>query len=243
MKNLKKNRWALSAAALLLTMVTPAVVGAAEVSSAGDADVRKECSRELLMVFFPESIVKGTLKKYNVPESKWDGITKSLAAKDRNIMKDIEDSAGQMSPNPIRDPQVRVKMLREKLLQVFTAAMSENGMTDSSQFQAMVDEIQKEKVNKYQMCLQTRKPEMMKESSGAAAMKGEEENDDDTDADDDEEDGYDDEEDDNDQDDSDDNDLDDGDEEEDESDGDEEEKPAQKNGNGKAPAPKPAEKK
>lgn len=202
MKKLTRNGLLLSTSALLLSLICPTGIEAAE-TMMNDSDIRRECTSELIMRFFPESIVKETLKKFNVPESKWDGIAKDLGSRDKDIMKNLEALASQLSPNPTKDPQARVKMLREKLLEVFTASMNENGITDSTQFQAMVDEIQKEKVNKYHMCIQNNKMDSKRDIVPVASISSktpvakvddeEDEDDVDDDSDDEDNDDYDDE--------------------------------------------------
>src|SRR5687768_14205855 len=75
-----------------------------------------ECAKELLLSYFPEPIVIETLKRFKVPENKWSGITKSLANKDRDVVKLVEQKASAMTPNPLKDAQQRqaaVKLFRD----------------------------------------------------------------------------------------------------------------------------------
>lgn len=153
--------------------------------SAIDSTTQDECVRELLLSYFPEPIVNDTLKKFNVPKDKWAGIVKSLGTKDKEVVKLVEQKASAMTPNPLKDPKERqaaVKLFRETLLDVFSSAMKENGITDSSQFQAMLDDIQQQKAKKFAMCMEKHKAES---KAPAAAVKSDEDKDDSDDNDDD----------------------------------------------------------
>jgi hypothetical protein len=119
-----------------------------------------ECAKELLLSYFPEPIVVETLKRFSIPQDKVAGITESLSKKDKEIVKLVEEKASAMNPNPLKDPQQRqaaVKLFRETLLQVFTDALKENGITDTSKFQAMLDDIQQQKAKKFAMCMEKQK--------------------------------------------------------------------------------------
>jgi hypothetical protein len=131
-----------------------------------------ECAKELLLSYFPEPIVTETLKKFKVPEDKWTGITRSLSAKDKEIVKLIEQKAATMNPNPLKDVQHRqaaVKLFRDTLLQVFTDALKENGIQDTSQIQAMLDDIQQQKAKKFAMCLERQKAKAQQEDTNDEA--------------------------------------------------------------------------
>ena len=116
----------------------------------------EECSKELIRAFFPEPFVRETLKKFNVPQDKWDAIVKSLNEKEKDIVKIVEDKASKMNPNPLKDPSKRqetVKIFRETLLQVFSDALKANGVSDDKQIQTMLDDIQQQKVKHFADCL------------------------------------------------------------------------------------------
>lgn len=117
----------------------------------------EECSKELLLSYFPEALVKETLKKFNVPEAKWDAIVKDLNAKDKDIVKIVEDKASKQNPNPLKDPQQRqaaVKIFRETLLETFSGVMKKNGVTDDSQIQQMLDDVQQQKAKRFAQCME-----------------------------------------------------------------------------------------
>ena len=171
----------LGASALLSPCVTAA---AAETPSSAD-----DCAKELLLSYFPEPIVNETLKRFNVDTKKWAGISKSLASKDKEVVKTVEEKASSMNPNPLKDPQQRqaaVKLFRDTLLQVFTAAMKENGINDTSKFQAMLDDIQQQKAKMFAMCMEKHKQQAQKQDQ--AESEDNDDNDDDDDGDDEDED-------------------------------------------------------
>lgn len=141
-------------------LLIPCTMTVAAVPSAHD-----ECAKELLLSYFPEPIVEETLKKFNVPQDKFAGIQKSLANKDKEVVKTVEQKASAMNPNPLKDPQQRqaaVKLFRETLLQVFSDALKENGLQDASQYQPMLDDIQQQKAKKFAMCMEKQKAQMQK---------------------------------------------------------------------------------
>jgi len=139
------------------------VLAAPTAIAAATPTATDECARELLLSYFPEPIVTDTLKKFNIPQEKWAGINHSLAKHDKEIVKLVEQKASAMNPNPLKDPQQRqaaVKLFRETLLQVFTDAMKENDVEDSSQYQAMLDEIQQQKAKKFALCMEKQKAQL-----------------------------------------------------------------------------------
>lgn len=153
-----------------------------------------DCAKELLLSYFPAPIVNETLKRFDVPKDKWDGIAKSLASKDKDVVKTVEQKASAMNPNPLKDPQQRqaaVKLFRDTLLQVFTDAMKDNGITDTSKFQAMLDDIQQQKAKMFAMCMERHKQQAQKQDMNEANDSEDSEDDDeseDEDSDDDEDD-------------------------------------------------------
>lgn len=116
-----------------------------------------ECSRELLISYFPKAFVTETLKKYNVPQDKWDAIASDLAQKDKQVIKTVEDKASKLNPNPLKDPQQRqaaVKLFRETLTDLFSSTLKANGITDDKQIGDMLNDIQQQKAKRFAMCMQ-----------------------------------------------------------------------------------------
>lgn len=116
-----------------------------------------ECSKDLLLAFFPKVFVNETLKKYNVPEDQWEAINQELSKKDKDVIKTVEQKAEKISPNLLKDPQKRqiaVKLFRETLFESFSTVMKAHGITDDAQIQTMLDDIQKQKETRFAECMQ-----------------------------------------------------------------------------------------
>lgn len=121
------------------------------------ADVKdSECSKELLLAYFPEIFVRETFTKFNVPKDKWDSIVKGLNDKDKDVIRVVEDRASKMTPNPLKDPEQRqaaVKLFRETLLEIFSGVLKDNGISDDAQISAMLDDIQQQKAKRFALCI------------------------------------------------------------------------------------------
>lgn len=119
-----------------------------------------DCSKEILLAYFPDVFVKETLAKFKVPADKWDAIVKGLNERDKNIIKIIEEKAQKLSPNPLKDSQQRqaaVKLFRETLLEQFSEVVKVNGITDDKQIQSMLDDVQQQKAKHFAMCIKNPK--------------------------------------------------------------------------------------
>jgi hypothetical protein len=121
-----------------------------------------ECTKELLLSYFPSNYVTETLKKFNVPQDKWDAIVAGLTAKDKDILKIVEEKASKLNPNPFRDRdpaqrQIAVKLFRETLLQVFGEVLQAQGITDEHQVQLMLDDVQQQKARNFRICMEKQK--------------------------------------------------------------------------------------
>ncbi len=137
-------------------------------SAAADA---RECSKEMLMSYFPEQYVAQTLDKFEVPQAQKSAIISELAEKDKQVISTIEERAGKMNPNPLRDPQHRqeaVKIFRDTLYELFAQVMQAHGVNDKEQIQAMLDDIQQQKAKAFAACMdQIRSTEELKEGAPA----------------------------------------------------------------------------
>ena len=134
----------------------PTCVTAAQHQPHLAAATTEDCSRDLLMAYFPKPFVNATLEHFNVPKDQWDEINKKLAEKDKEIVKNVEEKASKMTPNPLTDPQQRqaaVKLFRETLLDSFSSVMKAHGVKDEKQIQAMLDDIQQQKAKRFAQCM------------------------------------------------------------------------------------------
>lgn len=128
----------------------------ANVPTAIASPTADDCSRELLMAYFPKPFVEDTLGRFNVPKDQWDAISKELAEKDKDIVKTVETKASKMNPNPLTDPQQRqaaVKLFRETLLESFSTVLKAHGVKDDKQIQAMLDDVQQQKAKRFAKCM------------------------------------------------------------------------------------------
>lgn len=127
-----------------------------------------ECSKDLLLAYFPKVFVDATLGKFNVPKDQWDAIDRELAEKDKNIIKTVESKAEKMNPNPLKDPQQRqvaVKLFRETLLDSFSSVMKAHGISDDKKIQEMLDDIQQQKAKRFAKCMQSLKQDSQQSSN------------------------------------------------------------------------------
>lgn len=160
------------------------------------ADAVDDCSKELLLSYFPEPFVRETLKSNNIPQDKWDAIVNELKSNDKNVVGIVEEKAAKLNPNPLKNPgdqeqrQKAVAIFRETLMEVFTAALNKNGVTDSKQIQTMLDDVQHQKAKRFKECLEKHKnsadanlpPEAPATSSTAQPATPEDDSDDDSDS-------------------------------------------------------------
>ncbi len=144
------NRYALT----LLLGATACIMPSS--MKAADKAADEECSKDILLSYFPKIFVEEALGRYNVPKDQWEAIEKELAEKDKNVIKTVEAKAEKMNPNPLKDPQQRqaaVKLFRETLLDSFSTVLKAHGFTDDKQIQAMLDDIQQQKAKRFAKCM------------------------------------------------------------------------------------------
>ncbi len=127
------------------------------------ADVVDDCSKELLLSYFPEPFVRETLKTNNVPQDKWESIVTELKNNDKQVVGIVEEKAAKLNPNPLKNPgdqeqrQKAVAIFRETLMEIFSAALNKNGITDTKQIQTMLDDVQHQKAKRFKECLEKHK--------------------------------------------------------------------------------------
>lgn len=164
-----RNSFALKALCGLCLAVTPFSTTSIYAADASP----EECSRQLLLAYFPEPFVLETLKKFNVPEKERQAIASSLASKDADVIKQVEQKASTMTPNPLQDPQARqaaVKLFRETLLDVFSGVLKEHGITDDKQIAEMLDHVQQQKAERFAKCMQKQQQEKDKAKPAESSL-------------------------------------------------------------------------
>ncbi len=143
--------------AILTLGITSLIAPSTNLTADEVATTTDECTKDFLLSYFPEPVVIETLKKFNIPEEKQKNIASALTKKDKEITKLVEKKAETMTPNPLKDPQQRqfaVKLFRDTLFEVFSDVLAENGITDKTKIQPMLDDIQQQKAKKFAMCME-----------------------------------------------------------------------------------------
>lgn len=165
---------------LTKTILSMVLVGSAmSISNAAVAVEQKdECSKEILLAYFPEVFVDETLNRFKVPKDQWEAINKELSVKDKDIIKIVEAKASKINPNPLKDPQQRqaaVKIFRETLFESFASVMRAHGVSDDKQIQAMLDDIQQQKAKRFAKCMEAAQKTQPQQQGGAPVSSATEE--------------------------------------------------------------------
>ena len=120
------------------------------------AEPDEECSEAVITSFFPPVFVEKTLENFEVPEKYRADIIRELGKKDSQVIPAVEERASAMDPNPLIDPthrQEAVTLFRKTLLDVFIGVMRDYDVTDPEKAQAMLDDIQKQKLERFRHCV------------------------------------------------------------------------------------------
>jgi len=152
------SRKVISSALVLLPSLLFCVVDQEEKKIQDETSV--ECSKSVLLSYFPKEFVVETLKKFKVPKEKWEEINKKLAEKDSKVIDLVQEKASEIDPNLLKDPQKRqvaVKIFRETLLNIFSEVMKANGIQDPKQIEGMLDDIQQQKAQRFAQCMRLNK--------------------------------------------------------------------------------------
>lgn len=121
---------------------------------AGNLD---DCSKELLISYFPEPFVNEILAEYQISKDLWPQINSALQDQDKTIISTVEAKAAKMNPNPLKDPSQRntaVAIFKETLYETFAKVMNQYGIDDKEQIAAMLDEIQFKKAKRFRECME-----------------------------------------------------------------------------------------
>jgi hypothetical protein len=135
-----------------------------------EATTTEFCSKEVLLAYFPDNFVRETLNKFNVPQDQRDAIVKELNAKEKDVIKLVDEKAAKLNPNPLKDrtPESRhetVRIFRETILEVFGSALKAHGITDDKQIQSMLADIQQQKAKNFAKCMEKQRALFDKEKS------------------------------------------------------------------------------
>ena len=129
------------------------------------------CSKETLMTFFPQPIVKAVLIQYGVNEEDAIKISKELSKKDQEVVRIVEEKSAKLDPNPLNDlnqRDVAVKIFGETLYEVFAKVLKSYKVSaDDNQIQEILDNMKEIKGKLFVECIklerQTERSQTVKE--------------------------------------------------------------------------------
>lgn len=119
-------------------------------------EILSKCSKEELMTFFPQEVVKSVLLKEQIPEDQASQIAQELSQKDRELTKIIEDKAAKLDPNPFKDLSQRdlaIKIYRETLYEIFAKVLKAHGVKNEDKIQTLLEEMQAAKSKLFIECI------------------------------------------------------------------------------------------
>lgn len=149
-----------------ITLFSIACLGTLQGEIAEETMLTK-CSKEELMTFFPQEVVKSVLLKEQVSADQANEIAKELSQKDRELTKLIEEKAAKLDPNPFKDLSQRdtaIKIYRETLYEVFAKVLKANGIKNEDKIQSLLEEMQAAKSKLFIECIR-------KQTSGTQSAK------------------------------------------------------------------------
>lgn len=121
-------------------------------------EAQAECSKNLLLSYFPESVVNEVLSSYNVQQNLWPAINADLAKQDAIIVSIVEKKSTALKQNPqydVKQKDIAVGIYRETLYEVFAETMKKYGIDRQAQVEAMLDEIQYKKGKLFNECMKS----------------------------------------------------------------------------------------
>jgi hypothetical protein len=122
-----------------------------------DLDVESPvCTKQELMAYFPQILVKKILLKSNIQEQQARAIAEELAQKGQELEKIVAEKASKLDPNPFKDlsqRDVAIKIYRETLYEIFAKVLKNHGITDGNQIQILLDKMQLAKSKMFIDCI------------------------------------------------------------------------------------------
>lgn len=128
-----------------------------------------KCSKEELMMFFPQPIVKNVLINAQVSKTDAEEIASELANKDRRMAKIVDEKASHYSPNPFKDLSQRdqaIKIYQETLFEVFANVLKSHGIKDENQIHSLLEEVRTIKSKMFIECIR-----QQQEASSSATIQ------------------------------------------------------------------------
>ena len=154
----------------LIAVITGIAIVNAPYQLHADTATTEFCSKEVLLAYFPENFVRETLNNFKVPQNQRDAIVKEMNAKEKDVIKLVDEKAAKLNPNPLKDrtPESRhetVRIFRETILEVFGDVLKDHGITDDKQVQSMLADIQQQKAKNFAKCMEKQRALFDKEKS------------------------------------------------------------------------------
>jgi hypothetical protein len=116
----------------------------------------KNCTKEVLMTFFPQPLTKDILVRHGIAAETAEKISKELAEKDQDIVKLVDKKASAMNPNPFREQNQReeaIKIFKETLYEIFASVLKKHNITDETQIQSLLNELREAKGKLFIECM------------------------------------------------------------------------------------------
>jgi len=115
------------------------------------------CSKEELMMFFPQPIVKNVLVlDAHLDEKDAEDISTELAIQDKGLAQLVDERASRYTQNPFKDLSQRdqaIKIYQETLFEVFANVLKGHGIKDEQQIRTLLDEIRSVKSKMFIDCI------------------------------------------------------------------------------------------
>jgi hypothetical protein len=119
-----------------------------------------KCTKEELMKFFPEQIVRSILIKAGIPKDQAEQIAQELSLKDQEILKIQEEKVAKLGHNfshNLSQRDLAQKIYRETLFEIFANVLRAHGVTDENQIQSLLDQLQDARSNLFIECIRKQK--------------------------------------------------------------------------------------
>lgn len=113
------------------------------------------CAQEVLFRFFPKEITLEAMRENGLTGENAESVASVLWNSDNTIIREIEDRASKMDPNPLLDdgsPEVRAKLFKEVATDVFMKALTDEGFQDTSKALQIFDAVQEARFVQFQKC-------------------------------------------------------------------------------------------
>jgi hypothetical protein len=124
------------------------------------SQVDEQCT-EVLISYFPKTIVTEVLTQNKIDTDKIPLIANALVKKSNDVIKVVQKKAGEMDPNPLKDPSMHEqtgKLIREAVLEIFSSVLKANGVRDEQQIQILSVAIQQKKAALFAECMEKAQP-------------------------------------------------------------------------------------